>query len=154
MSCWEFLHLYSSVWHWPVLFFSVLSLSGFCGDAGDTGLIPESGRSPGGGIGKLFWYSCLESPMDRGACWVTVHSIERVLHDWATKHTHIAIYTCVCLHIYIVSTRDLFEEMIPVFSENSFCYRNFQSYLKVAKIIQWLFCLYFISPLIIFLFKI
>ena len=30
------------------------------GDAGDVSLIPGSGRSPGGGIGNPFQYSCLE----------------------------------------------------------------------------------------------
>ena len=38
------------------------------GDKRDAGLIPGSGRSPGGGQGKPLQYSCLENPMDRGAC--------------------------------------------------------------------------------------
>ena len=33
----------------------------------DTGLIPGWGRSPGGRNGNRLQYSCLESPMDRGA---------------------------------------------------------------------------------------
>ena len=37
------------------------------GDAGDTGSIPGSGRSPGGGNGNPLQYSCLENPLDRGA---------------------------------------------------------------------------------------
>ena len=37
------------------------------GDKGDTGSIPESGRSPGEGNGNPLQYSCLENPMDRGA---------------------------------------------------------------------------------------
>ena len=37
------------------------------GDAGDTGSIPGSGKSPGGGNGNPFQYSCLENPMHRGA---------------------------------------------------------------------------------------
>ena len=37
------------------------------GDARDTSLIPGSRRSPGGGNGNLFQYSCLGNPMDRGA---------------------------------------------------------------------------------------
>ena len=49
--------------------------------AGDPGLIPESGRSPGEGNGKLLHYSCLEYPMDRGAWWATVHGITRVGHN-------------------------------------------------------------------------
>ena len=37
------------------------------GETGDTGLIPGSGRSLGGGHGNPLQYSCLENPMDRGA---------------------------------------------------------------------------------------
>ena len=33
----------------------------------DLGSIPGLGRSPGGGNGNPLQYSCLESPMDRGA---------------------------------------------------------------------------------------
>ena len=35
-------------------------------NAGDMGLIPVLGRSPGGGNGNPPQYSCLENPMDRG----------------------------------------------------------------------------------------
>ena len=47
------------------------------GDAEQVGLIPGSGRSPGGGNGDLLQYSCLENPMDRGGWWATVHSIAK-----------------------------------------------------------------------------
>ena len=43
------------------------------GDVRDIGLIPELGRSPGGGHGNPLQYSCLENPMDREAWWATVH---------------------------------------------------------------------------------
>ena len=36
-------------------------------NAGDLGLIPGSGRSPGEGNGNPLQYSCLENPMDGGA---------------------------------------------------------------------------------------
>ena len=36
-------------------------------NAGDLGLIPGSGRSPGGRNGNPLQYFCLENPMDRGA---------------------------------------------------------------------------------------
>ena len=42
------------------------------------GSIPGSGRSPGEGNGNPFQYSCLESPMDRGAWWAIVHEVTRV----------------------------------------------------------------------------
>ena len=41
-------------------------------NAGDTSLIPGSGRSPGGGSGNQLQYSCLENPSDRGTWWATV----------------------------------------------------------------------------------
>ena len=42
-------------------------------NAGDTGLIPGLGRSPGGGNGNPLQHTCLENSMDRGAWWATVH---------------------------------------------------------------------------------
>ena len=47
------------------------------GDIRDTGLIPVSGRSPGGGHGKPLQYSCLENSRDRGAWWATVHKVSK-----------------------------------------------------------------------------
>ena len=50
-------------------------------NAGDLGLIPESGRSPGEGNGNPVQYSCLENPIDGGAWPTTVHGPQRVGHD-------------------------------------------------------------------------
>ena len=36
-------------------------------NAGDSGVIPELGKSPGEGNGNPLQYSCLENFMDRGA---------------------------------------------------------------------------------------
>ena len=41
--------------------------------AGDLGLTPGSGRSPGKGNGNPLQYFCPENSMDRGAWWATVH---------------------------------------------------------------------------------
>ena len=51
------------------------------GDIRDTSLIPGSGRSPGGGHGNSFQYSCLKNPMDRGAYnWqATIHGVAKSL---------------------------------------------------------------------------
>ena len=43
------------------------------GDTRDTGSVPGSGRSPGGGHGNPLQYSSLENPMDRGAWQTIVH---------------------------------------------------------------------------------
>ena len=47
------------------------------GNAGDAGLVPGSGRSPGEGNGNLIQYSCLENPMDGGGWWATVHGVAK-----------------------------------------------------------------------------
>ena len=41
----------------------------------DAGLIPGSGRAPGGGHGNLLQYSYLENPMDSRAWWATVQKL-------------------------------------------------------------------------------
>ena len=46
-------------------------------NAGDLGLIPGSGRSPGEGNGNPLQYSCLENSMNRGAWWATVHRVAK-----------------------------------------------------------------------------
>ena len=47
------------------------------GDVRDTGLLPGSRRSPGGGHGNPLQYSCLENPLEREAWWVTVHRVTK-----------------------------------------------------------------------------
>ena len=44
---------------------------------GDSGSTHGSGISPGEGNGCPLRYSCLESPMDRGAWWATVHGVTK-----------------------------------------------------------------------------
>ena len=45
---------------------------------GDPGMIPGSGRFPGGGNGYAFQYYCLGNPMDRGAWQATVHGVTKI----------------------------------------------------------------------------
>ena len=74
----QWLSVQRMVWTDPI------SLLGFSGgldgketacNAGDTGSIPGSGRSPGGRQGKPLQYSHLENSMDREAWWATVHGV-------------------------------------------------------------------------------
>ena len=44
-------------------------------NAGDVGLIPELGKSPGEGNGNPLQYSCLGNSMDRRAWWAIVHGL-------------------------------------------------------------------------------
>jgi len=58
-----------------------------CIHTGDAGLIPGSGRSPGGRHGNPLQYSCLENPMDRGACRTTVHRVAKSMHTCKRDYT-------------------------------------------------------------------
>ena len=46
-------------------------------NAGNVGLIPGLRRSLGEGNGNPLQYSCLGSPMDRGAWWAIVHGVTK-----------------------------------------------------------------------------
>ena len=96
-------HSYSiTIWvYWLILisivFFDEASfgrISGFPGgavvenppaNAGDTGVIPGLGRSPGEGNGHPLQYFCLENPMDREVWWATVHGVSK---SWTRLRTH------------------------------------------------------------------
>ena len=54
-------------------------------NAGDAGLIPGLGRSPGEGNGNPLQYSCPKNSMDRGELHATVHGVVRVRHNLTTK---------------------------------------------------------------------
>ena len=84
----------------PILIFFPLSLFGFPGgsedkasacNAGNPGLIPGLGRSPGEGNGNPLQYSCLENPMDRGVWRDAVHRVAKSrtrLSDFTHTHTY------------------------------------------------------------------
>ena len=67
-----------SIWDFP---------DGLDSNVGDPGSIPGSGRSPGGGNGYTFQYSCLENSIDRGIWWVTVHGVPQS-QKWLSVRTH------------------------------------------------------------------
>ena len=60
------------------------------GEVRDVGSIPGSGRSPEGGHGNPFQFSCLENPMDRGALWATVHRVAKSL----AKLKRLSMHAC------------------------------------------------------------
>ena len=45
-------------------------------DTRDTGLVPGSGRSPGGGHGNPLQYSCLKNPLNT-AWWAMAHKVAK-----------------------------------------------------------------------------
>ena len=85
------------------------------------GSIPGSGRSPGGGNGKLLQYSCQENLKDRGAWWATVHRV-------AKSGTQLSMYVCTLIylhthththtHIYIYKDYDMGENGVQINRNN------------------------------------
>ena len=57
-------------------------------NAGDLGLIPGLGRSPGEGNDCPLKYFCLENPMDRGAWQATVHGLTKTQTGLSNDHFH------------------------------------------------------------------
>ena len=72
-------HIYNGLPRW----FSDKESICLTGDMKD--LIPGLGRPPGEGNGIPLQYSCLVSPMNRGAWQATVHGVSRVWHDLLTR---------------------------------------------------------------------
>ena len=54
-------------------------------NAGATGSIPGLGISLGEGNGNPLQYSCLRNPMAREAWQATLHGLQKIRHDLATK---------------------------------------------------------------------
>jgi len=48
-------------------------------NAGDLGLIPRLGRSPGEGNGNPLQYSCLGNPKGRGAWRAIIHGVAKTI---------------------------------------------------------------------------
>ena len=80
LECFRFPHIGLMIWK------LITKDAGFSGgsdgeesacSAGDLGFLSRLGSSPGVGNGNPLQYSCLESPMDRGTWWATVHGIAR-----------------------------------------------------------------------------
>ena len=51
-----------------------------------SGLMPGSGRSPGGRNGNPLQYSCLDNSMDRGAWWAAAHGVTESQTSLSTQH--------------------------------------------------------------------
>ena len=98
------------------LLFSVRGRLGFPGgtdgkesscNVGDLGSIPGLGRSPGGGHGNPFQYSCLEDPHGQRSL-VGYSPWDHKESDTTERLTHIRGGVCVCVRVWVcVHTRVL-----------------------------------------------
>ena len=76
----------------------VKNLPASAGATRDTGLIPGSGRSPGGGHSNPLQDSCLENPTDRGAWRVTDRGVTRSRTRLKRLSAHVLAAQWVGLH--------------------------------------------------------
>ena len=76
--------------------------------AGDPRLIPGSARPPGGGHGSPFQYSCLENPMDRGACQAIVHGVvkSQTRLKWLSTHNS-SYYLKSSYYLFVLSRNSI-----------------------------------------------
>ena len=107
---WEVMDIFTTLIHGVGLPWWLSGTESAC-SAGDLGLIPWLGSSPGGGSGNPLQCSCLEKPMDRQACQATVDRVhgvtKRVRHDLATKIQSWCVYAkthqiASCEHVQFI----------------------------------------------------
>ena len=98
-------------------------------NAGDAGSIPGSGRAPRGGPGCPLQYSCLESPMDRGAWRCTVHRVaeSQTRLKWLNTHTYESLYLDIVFS-FLTQNKTLIWWYVVTF-------KNFTVFESILKII-------------------
>ena len=89
-------------------------------NAGDPGLIPGSGRSPGEGNGNPLEYSCLENPMDGGALQTPVVAKSRTRLSDFTYLLMSAMKPFYFLIICVFTGVNTFEFLSRIFPLHSF----------------------------------
>ena len=80
----------------------------------DSGSVPGSGRSPGGGQGNPLQYSCLENPIDRGAWRATVHRVTKSQTQLKCIHECICKYT----NLHVGQNYKIWSDFLDYFSQN------------------------------------
>ena len=76
----------------------------------DAGLIPGLGRYSGGRHDNPLQYSCLENPMDRVACWVTVHRVSKC-QKWLKQLSTHAKYQTGNLPLSMISLKSFNDSL-------------------------------------------
>ena len=98
-------------------------------------LIPESGRSPGGGHGNPLQYPCLEDLMDRGAWRATVH---KVAESWTRPNNLGHQYLINCVSLDFISLAD-----VLLLESKQLLFLHFKSTESVSLTVYRFCCLRF-----------
>ena len=69
------------------------------GDLRDTGSIPGSGRSPGGGHGNPLQYSCLENPGQRSLAGYSPLRHKESYTTEVTSYAHTLLYSTILFQL-------------------------------------------------------
>ena len=91
------------------------------GDVRDIGLIPGSGRSPGGGNGNRLQSSCLQDPMDRGAWQTTVQGVSGNQTQLKQHGMH-AMSMYIYIHLSYIYASSIYQSRISRLSISYLCY--------------------------------
>ena len=89
-------------------------------DVRDLDFIPGSRRSPGGGHGNPFQYSCLGNPKDRGAWLATVHGFTKkqtLLSDLAHSNIGTSLWWKFCMFLWRRALQIPYERLPNEFLE-------------------------------------
>ena len=111
------------------------------GDRRDSGSIPGSGRSPGGGNGNPIQYSGLENPMNRGGQWVIAHGVAK---SQTQLNTHAYTHTRKTPLLLLKSEKKNFKQLLFLL-----CFFPDYTHLKVLPTFRNLSCISFLLVLAI-----
>jgi len=103
------------------------------GGVEDTGLIPGSGRSPGGGKDNSFQYSCLGNAMDRGAWQAIVHGVAK-RQTWLSTLAHatdLNQFWALCCNVWGLWENGKLDLSFPSFVSLS-CWKSLDFTLPVT----------------------
>ena len=87
--------------------------------AGDLGLIPGLGRSPGEGNGNPLQYPCLENLMDRGAWWATDHGVTK---SWTQQSYFTFFLSFASILATSFQSHEILDQVILNISTSQFPY--------------------------------
>ena len=87
----------------------------------DMGLIPGSGRSPGGEHGNPLQYSCLKNLRDRGTWWATIHRVTKSRTRLKQLSTHACGKPTIILKLV----------------KGKIKYLSCMNYIEIVRILEW-----------------